>query len=189
MNSTTNKTLSSTEAIELLGILKTRFEENMNRHEGLLWEDVQVKLQASPEKLWSLKQMEETGGQPDVVDFDEKTGEYTFFDCSKQTPIGRRSICYDQAAWESRKTFKPANSAMNMAAEMGIELLNQEQYEKLQSFGEFDTKTSSWIVAPDKIRKLGGGLFAHFRYGQIFVYHNGVESYYAERGFRGFLKV
>ena len=166
-NTSANKILSSSEMVELLGVLKNRFETNMNRHEGLQWEDVQVKLQDSPEKLWSLSQMEKTGDQPDIVDFDKNTGEYTFYDCSKETPAGRRSVCYDKEALDSRKSFKPANSAMNMAAEMGIELLNEEQYEKLQSFGEFDTKTSSWIVAPGSIRKLDGGLFAHFRYGKI----------------------
>jgi hypothetical protein len=174
---------------ELLKTLKDRFEKNMNRHKGLEWAKVQAKLEASPERLWSLDDMETTGGEPDVVGYDQKTGEYIFYDCAAESPKGRRSICYDHEALESRKEHKPGNSAIGMATEMGIEILDEEQYRELQQFGKFDTKTSSWIKTPAGIRKLGGGIFADYRYGTIFVYHNGAESYYAARGFRGALRV
>ncbi len=184
-----NKELSSEQRIELLSILKARFEKNMNRHTGLDWANVQAKLEANAEKLWSLDEMEVTGGEPDVVGYDKTTDEYIFFDCAAESPKGRRSICYDHEALEARKEHKPANSAVEMAKDMGIELLNEEQYRELQKFGNFDTKTSSWIVAPPAIRKLGGAIFGDYRYGTIFIYHNGAESYYAGRGFRGFLRV
>lgn len=174
---------------ELLSVLKTRFEKNMQRHKGLDWAKIQVRLEANAGKLWSLDEMENTGGEPDVVGFDKKTGEYIFYDCAAESPAGRRSVCYDQEALEKRKENKPKNSAMGMAADMGIELLTEEQYRELQQYGKFDTKTSSWIVTPPAIRKLGGALFADYRYGTIFVYHNGAESYYAARGFRGSLRV
>lgn len=174
---------------ELLKTLKDRFEKNMNRHKGMEWAKVQAKLEASAEKLWSLDDMETTGGEPDVVGHDQKTGEYIFYDCAAESPKGRRSICYDQEALESRKEHKPGNSAIGMAAEMGIEILDEEQYRELQQFGKFDTKTSSWLKTPADIRKLGGAIFADYRYGTIFVYHNGAESYYAARGFRGALRV
>jgi Protein of unknown function (DUF4256) len=173
----------------LLNTLKARFDKNMNRHKGIEWAKVQVKLQAETEKLWSLSEMERTGGEPDVVGHDKKTGEYIFYDCSAESPAGRRSICYDHAALESRKENKPKNSAGDMAAAMGIEMLTEEQYRELQKLGNFDTKTSSWIKAPADIRKLGGAIFADFRYGNVFVYHNGAESYYAGRAFRGSLRV
>ena len=172
---------------QLLRALKARFEKNMNRHEGLEWVKVQEKLEASPAKLWSLHEMERTGGEPDVVGYDNETGEYTFYDCSAESPKGRRSICYDREALESRKQHKPENSAIDMAAEMGIELLTEEQYRELQELGNFDAKTSSWVKTPSDIRKLGGAIFADYRYGKVFVYHNGAESYYAARGFRGSL--
>jgi len=181
--------LSPKEREELFRILKTRFEKNMNRHPGLRWIDVQVKLDAHPAKLRSLHEMETTGGEPDVVDFDEKTGEYIFYDCSAESPKGRRSLCYDEDALESRKEHKPKDSAVNMAAEMGIELLTEEQYRALQQHGNFDTKTSSWVKTPNDIRELGGALFCDRRFGHVFLYHNGAESYYAARGFRGSLKV
>ncbi|WP_337102050.1 DUF4256 domain-containing protein [Paenibacillus sp. YIM B09110] len=185
----TNRELSP-EAIEgLLKTLKGRFEKNTNRHEDLLWTDVQAKLEANLEKLWSLGEMEKTGGEPDVVGYDKKTGEYIFIDCSAESPKGRRSICYDRAALDSRKEHKPANSAMDMAADMGVELLTEEQYRKLQEFGNFDLKTSSWVITPAPIRKLGGALFCDRRYDTVFVYHNGAESYYGARGFRGLLRV
>jgi hypothetical protein len=185
-----NKTEVSAELRnELLSILKTRFEKNKNRHEGLEWTKIQAKLETNDAKLWSLDEMERTGGEPDVVSFDEKTGEYIFFDCSAESPKGRRSLCYDLEAWESRKEHKPANNVLDIAAEMGIELLNEEQYRQLQTLGKFDTKTSSWIETPADIRKLGGAIFADFRYGKVFVYHNGAESYYAARAFRGALRV
>lgn len=174
---------------ELFEILKTRFEKNMNRHKGLEWTKVKAKLEANNEKLWSLNEMERTGGEPDVVGHDKKTGEYIFYDCSDESPKGRRSVCYDNEALESRKEFKPKNSAVGMAAEMGIEILTEEQYRELQKLGEFDTKTSSWLKTPSDIRKLGGAIFADFRFGNVFVYHNGAESYYAGRGFRGLLRV
>ncbi|UKJ08204.1 DUF4256 domain-containing protein [Solitalea lacus] len=174
---------------ELLKILKVRFEKNRGRHEGLEWDSVQAKLDANAEKLWSLNEMESTGGEPDVVGQDKNTGEYIFYDCSAESPKGRRSVCYDQAALESRKEYKPADSAVNMAAAMGIELLTEEQYQALQKLGNFDLKTSSWIVTPSDIRKLGGAIFCDRRYNTVFVYHNGAESYYAARGFRCSLRV
>jgi len=174
---------------ELFSTLKDRFEKNMNRHQGLEWTKVQAKLETNAEKLWSLDDMEISGGEPDVVGYDEESGEYIFYDCSAESPKGRRSVCYDGEALESRKEHKPKNSALEMAAAMGIEILTEEQYRELQQFGKFDTKTSSWIKTPADIRKLGGALFGDYRYGTIFVYHNGAESYYAARGFRGSLKV
>jgi hypothetical protein len=174
---------------ELLSELKTRFEDNMNRHEGLEWAKVQAKLEANDEKLWSLGEMERTAGEPDVVGFDKKTGEYIFYDCSAESPKGRRSLCYDREAWESRKEHKPKNSAMGMAAEMGIELLTEEQYQELQKLGNFDAKTSSWMTTPSDIRKLGGAIFGDFRFGRVFIYHNGAESYYGARAFRGSVRV
>jgi len=181
--------LSAQQREELLSTLKTRFEKNMNRHKGLDWAKVQAKLEANPEKLWSLSEMERTGGEPDVVGHDKKTDEYVFYDCSTESPKGRRSVCYDQEALDSRKENKPAHSAFAMAAEMGVELLNEEQYRELQQVGNFDLKTSSWVQTPAEIRKLGGALFCDRRYNQIFLYHNGAESYYAARAFRGSLKV
>jgi uncharacterized protein DUF4256 len=183
------KELSPEERKELLWGLKARFEKNMNRHQGLEWAKVQAKLEASVEKLWSLHEMERTGGEPDVVGHDQKTGEYIFYDCSAQSPEGRRNVCYDREALESRKEHKPKDSAMGMAASMGIELLTEEQYRDLQKLGEFDTKTSSWVKTPSDIRKLGGALFCDRRFDTVFVYHNGAESYYAGRGFRGSLRV
>jgi len=174
---------------ELIGILKTRFEKNMNRHTGIEWAGVQAKLDADTEKLSVLNEMEITGGEPDVVAYDKNTGEYIFFDCAAESPKGRRSVCYDHEALEARKEHKPGNSAVEMAKDMGIELLNEEQYRELQKLGKFDTKTSSWIKTPANIRELGGAIFADFRYGTIFIYHNGAESYYAARGFRGALRV
>src|SRR3989339_1588080 len=174
---------------ELLRALKARFEKNMNRHKGLEWAKVQAKLDANSVKLWSLNEMERTGGEPDVVGHDKKTGEYIFYDCSAESPNGRRSVCYDGEALKSRKEHKPQNSAIDMAAAMGIELLTEEQYRELQKIGNFDTKTSSWVKTPSDIRKLGGAIFADFRYGNIFVYHNGAESYYAARAFRGSLRI
>ena len=174
---------------ELLRALKARFEKNMNRHKGLEWTKVQAKLEANTEKLWSLNEMERTEGEPDVVGHDKKTGEYIFYDCSPESPKGRRSVCYDGEALESRKEHKPKNSAMDMAAAMGIELLTEEQYRELQKLGNFDTKTSSWVKTPSDIRELGGALFADFRYGNVFVYHNGAQSYYGASGFRGSLRV
>ena len=183
------KELSPEEHEQLLGTLKARFEKNMNRHGGLEWAAVQARLEANPGKLWSLGEMERTGGEPDVVDHDEKTDETIFYDCSAESPRGRRSICYDREALEARKENKPADSAVGMAADMGIELLTEEQYRELQKLGHFDTKTSSWLKTPSEIRKLGGAIFADYRYGHVFVYHNGAESYYAARGFRGWLGV
>jgi hypothetical protein len=174
---------------ELLGTLKARFEKNMKRHTGLEWTKVQARLEANTEKLWSLNGMETTGGEPDVVSLDEKTGEYVFYDCSAQSPEGRRSVCYDREGLESRKEHKPKASAVDMATDMGIELLTEEQYRELQRLGNFDTKTSSWIKTPPDIRKLGGALFADRRYGKVFVYHNSAPSYYAARAFRGWLRV
>lgn len=185
----TKKELSSSQREELLSALKARFAKNMNRHKGLDWAKVQARLEADPEKLWSLNEMESTGGEPDVVGHDKKTGEFIFYDCAAESPKGRRSICYDAEALEARKEHKPADSAVNMAAAMGIELLTEEQYRELQQLGKFDTKTSSWIQTPADIRKLGGAIFADFRYGHVFVYHNGAESYYGGRGFRGALRV
>lgn len=174
---------------ELLKALKTRFENNMNRHKGLKWVDVQAKLEADTGKLWSLNEMEESGGEPDVVGYDKKTGEYIFYDCSVESPKGRRSLCYDREALEKRKEHKPANSAMDMADEMGIELLTEEEYRKLQQLGNFDMKTSSWVKTPPAIRKHGGAIFCDRRYEHVFMYHNGADSYYAARGFRGSLRV
>jgi len=183
------KKLSAERLEELLNALKVRFEKNMNRHKGIEWAKVQAKLEANTEKLWSLDEMEITGGEPDVVGHDKKTDEYVFYDCSAESPKGRRSVCYDHEALEARKEHKPENSAVEMADDMGIELLKEEQYRELQKLGKFDTKTSSWVKTPADIRKLGGAIFADFRYGNVFVYHNGAESYYAARGFRGSLRV
>ncbi len=181
--------LTTAQRDELLGALKMRFEKNMNRHPVLEWSQVQAKLEAHPEKLWSLNEMERTGGEPDVVGFDKSTGEYIFYDCSAESPKGRRSICYDREGLESRKEHKPENNAIDLAAEMGIEILTEEQYRELQYLGKFDTKTSSWVKTPSEIRKLGGAIFADFRYGNVFVYHNGAESYFSGRAFRGALRV
>ena len=181
--------LSSEQGEELLRALKARFDKNMNHHKGIEWDKVQEKLETNPEKLWSLNEMEITGGEPDVVGHDDNTGEYIFYDCSAETPKGRRSVCYDHEALQSRKENKPKNTAIGMAADMEIEILTEEQYRELQKLGNFDTKTSSWIKTPSEIRKLGGALFADSRYGNVFVYHNGAESYYSGRGFRGSLKV
>ncbi len=185
----TKKKLSAEHRSALLNTLKARFEKNKQRHKGLDWANVQAKLEANPEKLWSLNEMETTGGEPDVVGLDKKTGEYIFYDCSAESPKGRRSVCYDHEALESRKEHKPENSAFEMAADMGIELLTEEQYRELQKLGSFDTKTSSWIITPADIRKLGGAVFMDRRYDTVFLYHNGAESYYAARGFRGSLRV
>jgi hypothetical protein len=183
------KDLSPEQREELLRALKARFENNMNRHKGLDWAKVQAKLEANAEKLWSLNEMERTGGEPDVVGHDKKTGEHIFYDCSAESPKGRRSVCYDREALESRKEYKPADNAIDMGAAMGIELLTEEQYRELQKLGNFDTKTSSWVKTPSAIRKLGGALFCDRRYNTVFVYHNGAESYYAARAFRGSLRV
>ncbi|SDK52507.1 Protein of unknown function [Pedobacter sp. ok626] len=183
------KVLSPEQNAELLNTLKARFHKHMNRHKDLDWDKVQAKLEAKPEKLWVLDEMEVTGGEPDVVGYDEKTGEYIFYDCSAESPKGRRSLCYDREAWESRKEHKPANNVTETANAMGIELLTEEEYRMLQDFGKFDTKTSSWLATPADIRKLGGAIFGDYRYGTVFLYHNGAESYYAARGFRGSLRV
>jgi len=188
MNSNKKK-LSSEQREELLKTLKTRFEKNMNRHKGLEWAKVYAKLQANTEKLYSLNEMETTGGEPDVVGHDKKTGEYIFYDCSAESPKDRRSLCYDHEALEKRKEHKPEDSASNMASDMGIEILTEEQYRELQQLGKFDLKTSSWVKTPAEIRKLGGAIFCDRRYDHVFTYHNGAESYYAARGFRGLLKV
>lgn len=185
----TKTALSQKQRDELLRTLQSRFEKNMSRHKSLEWGKVRARLEDNPEKLWSLHEMERTGGEPDVVGQDKKTSEYIFFDCSAETPKGRRSICYDRQALDSRKEHKPANSAMDMAAAMGVELLTEEEYRELQKLGEFDTKTSSWVKTPGRIRQLGGALFCDRRYDTVFVYHNGAESYYAARGFRGSIKV
>ena len=181
--------LSIEQQQQLLGTLKARFVKNTGRHENIEWAAVQVKLEANTQKLWSLNEMEMTGGEPDVIGFDADTGEYLFCDCSAESPKGRRSLCYDREALDSRKEHKPENSAIDMAASMGVELLDEEQYRQLQQFGEFDTKTSSWIKTPDPVRKLGGALFCDRRYNHVFVYHNGASSYYAARAFRGLLRV
>ncbi|MBB4803942.1 hypothetical protein HNP37_004022 [Flavobacterium nitrogenifigens] len=183
------KELTPNQQEELLTTLEKRFEKNINRHKNLEWSVIENKLKANPKKLWSLDEMERTEGEPDVIGYDEKTKEYLFADCSPESPKGRRSVCYDHEALEKRKEHKPANSAINMAEEMGIEILNEEQYRELQKLGKFDTKTSSWILTPTEIRKLGGAIFSDFRYNTVFVYHNGAESYYAARGFRGLLRV
>ena len=174
---------------ELLTTMKARFEKNMDRHKGLEWAKVQARLEANPENIWSLNEMEVTGGEPDVVGFDKKTGEYIFYDCAAESPKGRRSLCYDRQALEARKEHKPRDSAIDMAAAMGVELLSEEQYRQLQQLGDFDTKTSSWVKTPADIRKLGGALFCDRRYNTVFLYHNGADSYYAARGFRGSLKI
>ena len=184
-----NVTLSKKQHEEILEALQARFEKNMNRHKGLEWTQVLVKLEANTEKLAALNEMERTGGEPDVVGHDKKTGEYIFFDCSAESPQGRRSLCYDRAALESRKEHKPKDNAIDMAAALGIELLTEEQYRELQKLGKFDTKTSSWVKTPSAIRKLGGAVFCDRRYDTVFLYHNGAESYYAARGFRGTLRV
>ncbi len=183
------ETLSRKQREDLLATLKGRFEKNSDRHSGLDWTDVQAKLEASPEKLWSLNEMEKTGGEPDVIGEDKKTGEYIFYDCAAESPKGRRSLCYDREALDSRKEAKPKNSALDAANSMGIEILNEEQYRELQKLGSFDTKTSSWVKTPANIRKLGGALFCDRRFDAVFLYHNGAESYYAARGFRGSLRV
>ena len=183
------KKLAPEHRVELLTELRKRFEENMTRHKSVEWAKLLAKLETSDEKLWSLSEMERTGGEPDVVGFDKKTGEYLFYDCSAESPKGRRSVCYDREALEARKEHKPKDSAMDMAAAMGIELLSEEQYGELQKLGDFDTKTSSWVKTPSDIRKLGGALYCDRRYNHVFVYHNGAESYYAARAFRGLLRV
>ena len=182
-------TLSKKQREEILQTLQSRFQQNMNRHKGLEWAEVQARLEANPEKLWSLHEMERTGGEPDVVGHDKKTGEYIFYDCSAESPKGRRSLCYDRRALQSRKEHRPKDNATDMAAAMGIELLTEEQYRDLQQLGEFDTKTSSWVKTPVDIRRLGGALFCDRRFDTVFLYHNGAESYYAARGFRGSLRV
>ena len=184
-----NKELSPKQREELLKVLQARFQTNMTRHKGLEWAEVEAKLEANAEKLWALNEMEKTGGEPDVVGHDKKTGEYIFYDCSPESPKDRRSLCYDREALDSRKENKPKGNAMDMADALGVELLTEEQYRELQNLGEFDTKTSSWVKTPSAIRKLGGALFCDRRYNTVFVYHNGAESYYAARGFRGWLRV
>jgi hypothetical protein len=183
------KVLSPKQIGELLNVLKIRFEKNMNRHKGLDWIKVQARLESDPEKLWSLNEMEVTDGEPDVVGYDKNTAEYIFYDCSAESPKGRRSLCYDREAWESRKEHKPEDNAIDMATHIGIELLTEEQYRELQQLGKFDTKTSSWVKTPANIRELGGAVFCDHRYNHVFLYHNGAESYYAARGFRGSLRV
>lgn len=184
-----NNKLSPEQQREILEVLEARFEKNIQRHKAIEWTKVQAKLEANPEKLWSLDEMERTEGEPDVIGYDKKTDEYIFFDCSPESPKGRRSLCYDHEALEKRKENKPADSAINKAQEMGIEILNEMQYKELQKLGNFDAKTSSWIETPSDIRKLGGAVFCDFRYNTVFVYHNGADSYYAARGFRGSLRV
>jgi hypothetical protein len=183
------KKLSSEQADEILKTVKARFEKNLHRHKGLEWANILVKLEMNPGKLWTISEMDRTGGEPDLAGFDKDTGEYLFFDCSAESPVGRRSLCYDRQALDSRKENKPENSALDLASAMGIEILGEEEYRALQELENFDTKTSSWIKTPDSVRKLGGALFADYRYGQVFVYHNGASSYYAARGFRGVLRV
>ncbi len=189
MMTSENRNLLPEQYEELLKAMKVRFEKNMQRHSDMDWADVQARLDANPEKLWSLYEMEKTGGEPDVVGYEADSNTYIFYDCSTESPKGRRSLCYDGEALRSRKEHKPANSAVEMAADMGIELLTEEQYRELQKLGHFDMKTSSWVTTPVEIRKLGGAIFGDYRYGNVFVYHNGAESYYAARGFRGSLKV
>jgi hypothetical protein len=188
-SSTAQVVLSTDKRYELLSILKARFEKNMKRHKGLEWNAIQARLESNAQKLWSPHEMERTGGEPDVVAYDKKTSEYIFYDCSEESPKGRRSICYDREGMESRKEFKPETNAMDMATAIGIELLTEDQYRELQKFGPFDTKTSSWLKTPSEICNQGGALFGDFRYGHVFVYHNGAQSYYAVRGFRGCLRV
>ena len=188
MKSTTHN-LPAKQRDELFVVLRARFEKNAPRHKGLAWADVEARLNAQPGKLWSLHQMESTGGEPDVIGQDKKTGEYLFCDCSPESPAGRRSVCYDRAGWESRKEARPDNTAMDMAGEMGVALLSEEEYRELQKLGKFDQKTSSWLLTPEPVRKLGGAIFGDYRYGRVFVYHNGAQSYYAARGFRGMLRV
>lgn len=183
------KSLSKDISVELIGILKVRFENNMIRHKKISWKEVQNKLENNPQKLWTLNEMELTGGEPDVVDYDNKSGEIIFFDCSKESPKGRRSLCYDNEALEARKEHKPKDSAINVASIIGIDILTEEQYRYLQKYGEFDLKTSSWVKTPSEIRELGGAIFADRRYNTVFIYHNGAESYYAARGFRGLLRL
>lgn len=183
------KELSPEQSAELIKVLKVRFDKNMKRHKGIVWSKVQARLEAHPEKLWSLNEMEDSDGEPDVVAFDKKSGEYIFYDCSAESPKGRRNVCYDRKALDSRKEHKPGNSAIDMAEEMGIEILTEEQYRDLQKLGSFDTKTSSWVLTPPEIRKNGGAIFCDHRYGHVFTYHNGASSYYAVRGFRGLLRV
>ncbi len=185
----TDRTLSPEQRAELLSALEDRFAENRNRHAGLDWATVRARLEANPAKLWSLYDMERTGGEPDVVAHDQQTGEVVFYDCAPESPSGRRNLCYDRAAWESRKEHKPGNNALDVAAAMGIELLTEDQYRQLQTLGEFDAKTSSWVRTPAEMRKLGGALFGDYRFGRVFFYHNGASSYYAARGFRGALRV
>lgn len=189
MQNTSDRKITTKQQEELFAKLKRRFEENMIRHKGVSWTQVQKRLEDNTEKLWSLNEMERTGGEPDVMGLDKKTGEYVFYDCSAESPKGRRSACYDREAWESRKEFKPKNTALDMAADMGIEMLTEEQYQELQKLGDFDTKTSSWLKTPPEIRKLGGAIFADRRYDHVFVYHNGADSYYSSRAFRGSLRV
>jgi len=189
MKNDTKKQLPTSQHNTLLSALKARFEKNMQRHKGIKWADVQAKLEANAGKLWSLNEMECTEGEPDVIGYDKATGEYIFYDCSAESPKGRRSICYDHEALEARKEHKPADSAMNMAADMGVEILNEDEYRSLQKLGNFDTKTSSWILTTPDVRKLGGALFCDRRYNTVFLYHNGADSYYAARGFRGSLRV
>jgi hypothetical protein len=188
-NNQTKKKLSPEQHEELLRGLKLRFEKNINRHKGLEWAKVQARLEANGEKVWSLNEMERTGGEPDIIAYDKATGEYIFYDCSPESPAGRRNACYDREARDARKEFKPENTAIDMATSMGIELLSEEQYREMQKLGNFDLKTSSWVKTPSDIRKLGGALFCDRRYGNVFVYHNGAASYYAVRGFRGSLRV
>jgi hypothetical protein len=184
-----SKQLTDQQQTDLLLTLKTRFEKNSSMHKGLDWAKIEEKLKANPHKLWSLSQMEQTGGEPDVIEYDKQKDEYTFCDCAEQTPVGRRNFCYDRKAWEERKVAKPANNALDVATEMGVELLSVEEYHKLQDLVKVDTKTSSWLKTPAKVRALGGALFGDRRYDTVFIYHNGVQSYYAVRGFRGLLKV
>lgn len=183
------KELSPAQQQELIEILKSRFEKNMNRHKGLDWSLIQAKIEGNKAKMWSLFEMEDTGGEPDVIGFDAESGEYIFYDCASESPKGRRSLCYDREAWEARKQHKPDNTAVDVATEMGIKLLTEEQYHELQQLGKFDTKTSSWLATPKEVRTLGGAIFGDWRFGRVFIYHNGADSYYGARGFRGSLRV